>query len=226
MPRYLNENPPMRRKRCPGHRDQAYVTLSGRRVMLGPWNSREAKQRYAVEIAQWLARGRTAAPVITDALMSECVAAYARYCADYFRDSQRSYERVLFSVAPVKDMYGRLPASEFGPVHLRAIRETMINAGLCVSTINTRIGTIKRMLRYCASLEMIPAEVWHKATTLENLKPGRCAAKMPKVRFPDVGGKFVTPYVEFLFIPNQMISQNHIGSRIVRLCIVEYIEQR
>lgn len=47
-----------------------------------------------------------------------------------------------------------------------------------------------------------------------------------KFRFPDVGGKFVTPYVEFLFIPNQMISQNHIGSRIVRLCIVEYIEQR
>lgn len=184
MPRYLNENPPMRRKRCPGHHDHAYVTLSGRRIMLGPWNSKEAKRRYDLEISQWLARGRMAAPPPEDALVVECVALYTKHCEDYFRDSPRSLERVKLALAPVVNMYGRKAASEFGPSHLRAVRETMINNKLCLTTINTRIGIIKQMLRYCASVEVIPAEVWHKALTLENLKPGRTAAKQPRVVGP------------------------------------------
>lgn len=184
MGRYLSKNPPMRRKRCQGGKDQAYVTLNGQRVLLGPWGSQDAKIAYDRAIAEWLARGRMPAPPKADALMAECVATYTRYSNDYFKDSPRSFERVKLALAPVAAMYGRLAASEFGPTHLRAIRETLINEKMCLTTINTRIGIVKRMLRYCASLEMIPAEAWHKSLTLENLKPGRTAAKQPRKVHP------------------------------------------
>lgn len=183
MPNYVNINPPMRRKKCPGQ-DQAYVTLNGRRVLLGAWGSEEARAAYDREIMQWLARGRMPVTPHEDTLMVECVALYTKYCEDYFKSSPRSFERVKLALAPVAAMYGRVPASEFGPSHLRAVRETMINHKLCLTTINTRIGVIKQMLRYCASIEAIPAEVWHKALTLENLKPGRTAAKQPRVVGP------------------------------------------
>lgn len=184
MPKYTDGNPPMRRKRREGCKDQAYVCLNGQRVPLGPWGSKTAKQAYDRAIAEWLARGRIPAPPKDDALMIECVDVYVAHCAEYFKDSPKSRDRVNLAMRQLLAMYGRLPASKFGPTHLRAIRETMINSGLCLTTINTRVGVIKKMLRHCASLEMIPAEAWHKAATLENLKPGRTAAKQPKIVGP------------------------------------------
>jgi len=179
MPNYTAAIPPMRcHKRAGG--STAYVVLSGERFHCGRWKTKEAKAEYERLIAEWIARGRQPKPPTNDATVIECCDVYTDYCRDYFKESPKSYERILLALAPILKLYGRMVTSEFGAVHLRAVRETMINDGLSVTTINTRINVIRRMLRYCASIEMIPPEPWHKAATLENLKPGRTAAKSPK----------------------------------------------
>jgi integrase len=172
--------PKMRRQKRPDGNDMALVELSGERHYLGKWKSKDAKDEYERVVAEWIARGRKPKPPTDDALIVECCDAYTDHCRDYFKDSPKSFDRILLALRPLLKLYGRMTAAEFGAVHLRAVRETMINDGLSLTSINTRINIIRRMLRHCASIEMVPAEPWHKAATLENLKPGRTAAKAPK----------------------------------------------
>jgi len=153
--------------------DQAYVVLSGEQVNCGKWKSKKAKAEYERLIAEWVGRGRKPKPPAADATIMECCDAFTYHCKDYFRDSPKSYERILLALSPLLKLYGRMIAADFSAVHLRVIRETMINDSLSVTTINTRINVIRRMLRHCASIEMMPAEPWHKATTLEKPKTGK-----------------------------------------------------
>ena len=176
--------PKLRRQKRKGGNDVAFVELSGERHYLGRWNSQESKENFQRVVSEWIARDCKPEPPKNDATVVECCDAYTDYCRDYFKSSPKSFDRILLALRPLLKLYGRMLAHEFGAVHLRAIRETMINSKLSVTTINTRINVIRRMLRHCASIEMIPPEPWHKAATLENLKPGRTAAKSPKKILP------------------------------------------
>ena len=172
--------PKLRRQKRKSGNDVAYVVLSGERHYLGNWNSQKAKEAFQRVTAEWIARDCKPEPPRNDATIMECCDAFTDYCRDYFKSSPKSFDRIMLALHPLTTLYGRMLAHEFGAVHLRAVRETMINDGLSVTTINTRINVIRRMLRHCASIEMIPPEPWHKCATLENLKPGRTAAKAPK----------------------------------------------
>ena len=189
--------PKLRRQKGTHGNHRAYCILSGERVYLGAWGTPEVHQAFQRVLAEWAARGCKPAPPKNDASIVECCAIYTEYATGYFRANPLALNRVRLAMRPLIHLYGRIPAVDFGSVHLRAIRETMINEGLAIATINTRINVLRRMLRYCASLEMIPAETWHKTATLENLKPGRCAAKPPKkvAPVPMADIEAVEPYV-------------------------------
>lgn len=57
---------------------------------------------------------------------------------DNYRDSLR----------PLKDLYGSVPARELRPLKLKAVRQSMIDAGLCRTTINHRVGRIVRLFKW------------------------------------------------------------------------------
>jgi integrase len=56
----------------------------------------------------------------------------------------------------------------------------MIEAGLCLTTINAHVGRIKRMFRWAASNELVPAVVFHGLQTVEGLRRGRSDAREPR----------------------------------------------
>jgi hypothetical protein len=73
-----------------------------------------------------------------------------------------------------------MPARDFGPLALRAVREAMIKTGLAYTTINSRINRIRRVFRWAGSVELIPGTVNHNVGTVEPLQRGRSKARDPE----------------------------------------------
>jgi hypothetical protein len=82
----------------------------------------------------------------------------------HYRDREgnptKEVENYKYSLRPLRHLYGALPANEFTPLKLKAVRKTMIDTGLCRSVINQRIGRIERMFKWAVSEELIAESVY------------------------------------------------------------------
>jgi hypothetical protein len=72
----------------------------------------------------------------------------------------------------MKQRYGHTPAAEFGPLALKAIRAALIESGNCRRYVNDQIGRIKRVFKWGASEQLIPASVPQALATAEGLRKG------------------------------------------------------
>ena len=161
--------------------DQDYVRLNGRMHYLGKHGNPTNRQRYNALLAEWEANGRQL-PVATDEItIRELVAKYTEHCKGWYRKPDGSpttmMDCVRLALRTIEKLYGPLPAPEFGPTQLRAMRGSMIREGLCRSVINARIWTVKRMFKWASSYELIEANVWSRLLSVESLQRGRSDAK-------------------------------------------------
>jgi integrase len=183
-----------RRPRTPSYRrhkpsGQAVVTLNGRDHYLGRYDSAESREKYDRLVAEWLASGRsTPTPArppregtAADPTVGEILLAYLAHAEGYYRpgDGCRAHEldNLRDALRPVRALYGRTPALQFGPLALRAVREAMIRSGLARTTINARIHRVRRMFRWAASVEQLPVDVVKALETVEALAEGRSKAR-------------------------------------------------
>ena len=175
--RHTRRIPSYRRHKPSG---QAVVTLDGRDYYLGPYGSRASKAEYDRLIAQWLAAGRRLAGDADGMTVSELILAYLRFARGYYRKDGRltsQYSLITHAVRPLKQLYGRIAAGEFGPVALKAVRQQMIDAGISRGVINQYVGCIKRMFKWAVSNELLPADVYQALATVTGLRAGRSAAR-------------------------------------------------
>jgi integrase len=105
-------------------------------------------------------------------------------------------DKLKRALKPVRELFGDTPAAAFGPIRYKAVRQSMVDSGLCVSTINQRLGAIKRMIAWAVENEMIPGDALHKLKAVAPLKAGR-DAKAPKkvLPVPDADIDAVLPYL-------------------------------
>src|SRR5690606_30610897 len=108
---------------------QAVVTLGGRDIYLGKYNSVQSRREYNRLIAEWtahngLAPGKPAA----DFSVAELLAAFLRYAKGYH--SAREQEQFILAMRPIRELYGTTPVVNFGPLALKAVRQKMIDAKL------------------------------------------------------------------------------------------------
>jgi integrase len=176
---------------------QAVVTLNGKGHYLGKYGTAASKREYNRVIAEWLASGGQARPAGEPLTINETILAYWRHAKDYYRNSPGEMARIREAVRPLKQLYGHTPAKDFGPLALKAVRQAMIDSGLARKTINMRIGAIKRMLKWAASDELIPAAVFHGVQAVDGLRFGRSDAKEtePIRPVPDAFVAAVLPHV-------------------------------
>jgi integrase len=181
MPRLIRPVPRYRKHRASG---QAVVTLSGRDHYLGPYGTKASKAAYDRAIAEWLARGRRSSgdahegrPEIT---CVELIAGYVRHARAYYRKNGQPTSEVhaILSVAKVvKDLYGREPANEFGPLKLQAIQQAMIRAGWSRKNINKQCQRIVRMFAWGVAQELVRVEVTQALREVQGLHKGRTEAR-------------------------------------------------
>ena len=75
---------------------------------------------------------------------------------------------------------GNIPARQFGPKRLKLVREVMVKADYCRTSINKLVGCIKRMFRWAVENEYVTPEVHAALAAVAGLKRGRAEARESK----------------------------------------------
>ena len=204
---------------------QARVLLRGKHVYLGKHGSPESHEAYARVIAEHLSgpepravpdpgtpaavasgagasgvSGGAAVPA-RPASVNDLLAAYLDFAEGYYSaDGEPTQELrdVKASLKPVRELYGRTPAADFGPKRLKAVREHMIGAqDLSRRVVNNRVNRVRRFFKWAASEELVPPGVYHGLLSVDGLKCGRTAAReRPPVKpVPDAHVEATLPHL-------------------------------
>jgi integrase len=157
------------------------------------------RAEYDRQVAEWLARGRTAAPSATAGpaapsgglTITELLAAFLRHAEEHYRHPDGSPTSELRdyvnTLRPLNHAYGTTPVVEFGPLKLKAVRQLMQTGyehpkygpqeALARGVINQRIGRIIRVFKWAVGEELVPEAVWRALTAVRGLQKGRCKAR-------------------------------------------------
>jgi integrase len=202
---------------------QAVVTIDGRDIYLGLYGTVDSRSRYNQIVAEWLAAGRRLPEDPQAVTVAEVVAAFRRYARTYYKNSDGTISREADNydeaVKPLVKLYGRLPAVEFGPIRLKAVREAMIADARVRTNINRHMSRIKSVFKWATSAEMIPPQVFHGLLSVSGLRQGRCEAKEsdPVKPVPDEVVNATLPHLPS--VVRAMVELQHLtGARPGEIC--------
>jgi integrase len=182
MPRTASGIPSYRRHKASG---QAVVTLNGVDHYLGKWNTTQSKAEYNRITGEWLALGRRLPKKESESaglLMKELIHGYHNHVKTSMPEVE--VERVALALRPVRTMFGETPASEFGPMRYKAVRQVMVDKGLCVTTIKDRLGVIKRMIAWGVENEVLPGDALYRLKAVAPLRAARDGVKPARKVLP------------------------------------------
>jgi integrase len=112
--------------------------------------------------------------------MVQVLAAYHEHAKRYYRDADgkptSTMHEIRIVLRAVRELYGSLPVAEFTPLRMKAAMAGWVTSGCSRTEVNRRLGIVKRILRWAASEELIPAAVYHGLTVVNGLKRGRTTA--------------------------------------------------
>lgn len=159
---------------------QAVVTLSGRDHYLGKHGTAASRREYDRLIGEWLTNGRQSLVSSPHELsVVELFARYLQFAKSYYvKDGKPTKELAGMkdAIRQIRKCYSRTLAAEFGQLALKAVRQQMIDAGWARNTVNKAIGRVKRIFRWAASEQLIPAGTYEALATVDGLRRGKSAA--------------------------------------------------
>jgi integrase len=180
------------------------VTIGGHDVYLGEFDTPESRAEYDRHIAEWLATGRRPIAIesgcATDLTVSEMLNSYLDYADAYYVKNgvvTREPINIGLAIRPLRQLYGHTLAREFGPVRLKAVRQAMINSGLCRAEVNKRVRHVLRAFKWAVGEEMVPPSVHHGLKAVPGLRRGRADVResKPVKPVPDIFVDAIEPYV-------------------------------
>lgn len=201
---------PTLRKNSDGRSFAVWPRSNGKRIYFGRTGEAETEKKYQTWLARLLAdEAAYVAPLKRNdrRTVATLVEEHTRHLeamasgAPGWKRNRSDFANQVLALRGLVELFGDEPADEFGPKRLTLFQRHLIRQGLSRTTINTRIGRIKRFFKWAASQELVPATVPWGLSTVAGLKKGRTAAKeMPPVRpvpWSDVAAivPFVSPTV-------------------------------
>jgi integrase len=166
---------------------QAVVVIRGQSFYLGPWNSPESKAEYRRVIAEhWSpdpgpTRPAASPPSAPPLTVDELILAYwkRKVVPYYVKDGRPTSERdnIHQALRPLRRLYGPTPARDFGPLALKAVRRTMIEAGRCRRVINKDVHRVRALFKWATGEELYPGEALAGLAAVEALEKGRSEAR-------------------------------------------------
>jgi integrase len=165
---------------------QAVVTLSGADHYLGIYGTKESQQAYKRRLSEWLAGGKISSPSkqpASDLTIDEVFVRYWSFVTTYYvKDGKPTGEQhaLKSALTPLVELYGPTTAMDFGPLELKAVRETMINKNLSRRLINVRVHRIRRMFKWAVENGMLPPHILHGLQAVSPLRRGRCPSPDPE----------------------------------------------
>lgn len=170
--------------KCRRHKTgQAFVQIKGRRIYLGKYGTPAADSRYRQIIAEMVTTPERPPSVGRGITIIELSESYSEHVERwYVKDGRPTSEQdnIRQAIRFLLWIYEHLPAIEFGPVALKAVRQRMIDHGRSRPLINKDINRIRQMFRWASSEEILPVTVYQALLTLPPLLKGRTKANEPE----------------------------------------------
>jgi len=173
----------------------SWMAFDGFRAMLMGDYVTPQTGRYAGQLGPWAALLRAVrvdplswpvkAAHIAVGLLGMIAAAFLRHAVAYYRRGDQltsSVDAVRAALGFLVRLYAALPVDQFGPRRLKAVRQTMIDAGLARRTCNQQIGRIRSVFRWAAEDELIAPAIYHGLLALRPLRKNRGGRETPRVR--------------------------------------------
>ena len=172
-------------------RGLAYVRDHGKVRYLGKHGSPESKEAYTRFLMDWQARQANAPPPLPvpgiDLTVVELCAAYWDFAQRYYTKNGKPsgwLTHIRLMLRKVRESHGHTPAGDFGPRKLKAIRQSMIDAGHSRPYINKLVPIVLRMFKWATAEELLLGNVYQALRSVEGLKKGRTAARETKPVLP------------------------------------------
>ncbi len=160
-------------------------------ILLGPYGSPESHEEYRRVLAEWQANRHQPPAPPGGVTVAELILRYVRHAAVHYRDKDGNPTGELnplkLSLRPLNFLHPGLPAAEFDPLNLRAVRQLMIDGyehpeygvqpPLSRKLINQRVGRIKAMFRWAVGQKLVPVTVYQALLAVEGLSEGRSEAR-------------------------------------------------
>ena len=154
------------------------------KLLPGPYNSLESKSAYArlvLEASTSAVVASASDPAIRTISVAEVLEQYLVHASRYYvhADGKPTAEvgEIKYSIRPVRELYGLIPAVQFGPLALRSVRERMIRDKLCRTLINHRLDRVKRAFKWGVAEELVPPSTYEALRALPGLRRGRSEAR-------------------------------------------------
>jgi len=171
---------------------QARCYVNGKTIYLGLYGSEESRIRFG-EIVAKLVSGQTLDPIARKKVGSttcgesddpgpsvgELCLVFLRHAETHYvkNGKQTSEVHILKSIIrPLNELYGMLPAKDFGPLALKAVREKMIATGWTRGTINAGMSRIRRIFKHAIANELIDGSILPRLQCVAPLLAGRTEA--------------------------------------------------
>jgi len=183
---------------------QAVVTLDGRDIYLGRYGTPQSRAEFDRLLAEWLSNGRRLpAPASangTDLSVNELSLAYLAFADGYYTKRGKPTSEpgsIRQTIKPLRQLYGHTLAREFGPLQLKAVRQAMIDAGLCRNEVNKRTGRIVRLFKWAVGEGIVPPSLHHGLVAVSGLRRGRADVREsePVKPVPDAFVEAIRPHV-------------------------------
>lgn len=183
---------------------QAFVSLQGKRIYLGPYGSRKSHQRYQEILKQWEAERdskkaeppssvESDTPKISPAMLrekrlagspltiNELVFVYRQHTREYYRKNGKLTREATIiddAIRYLRKHHATTFLHDFGPVALDELRKGMIDdLNWSRNHINKQVSRLVRMFTWAAEKELVEATVPLALKSLAGLKKGRTKAR-------------------------------------------------
>ena len=171
---------------------QARVRINGRDYLLGPYGSDESRIAYGKLIAQIgsgipidpiadsnrgsLPRNESADP--GPSVGELCLVFLKHAETHYVKNGKQTSEVFILKsvIRPLNELYGMLPAKDFGPLALKAVRSKMVELAWCRDTINAGMSRIRRIFKHAIANELIDGSILQRLQCVAPLLAGRTEA--------------------------------------------------
>jgi hypothetical protein len=90
--------------------------------------------------------------------------AYLEHAGQHYRgpdgSSTDEHRHIKSAIRYVRELYGEIPAADFGPLALKAVRQKFVQQNWCRKTANARVEWVRRVFKWAVAEELIPPTVY------------------------------------------------------------------
>ncbi|MDZ4688166.1 MAG: site-specific integrase [Planctomycetaceae bacterium] len=176
-------------KFCIDGSGRAFTKVEGRFISLGRGDTSEARQRYAEVLSdhaqgRLIARAKRQTAMPSDLTVNELLLQYVT--KELPRFSSAEWHCQLGAIRILRETFGAVPVSDFGPLRFRVVRDAMIGKGWSRGFVNKQAKRLRAVFRWGVSWELVPNAVADALGTVKSLGAGESTApeSTPRMAIP------------------------------------------